>query len=118
MGEDGGAFDAFVLRAKRFLEDEGMGERNAYHPTGDARADGIRAKVAELIAYVKRETEASGPAAKRCAALAVTNFEQGAMWAVKALLSEDAVRGDNGGSERRTINDPNDLLPPRFDEGL
>ena len=75
-----------------------MGKGNAYHPTGDARADGIKAKVEELVAYVKRETEASGPETQRRAAIAVTNFEQASMWAVKALFSEDAVRGDDGGS--------------------
>jgi hypothetical protein len=76
----------------RLLEVEAMGDR--YHPTGDARADGIRAKVDELVGYVKGETAASGPEAQRAAALAVTNLQQGGMWAVKALQAEDAVRGD------------------------
>ena len=92
----------FVLKAqaaqaavnKLLRMEGGMAKGNPYHPTGDARADGIKARTDELVAYVKRETEASGPEAKRAAALAATSYEQGAMWAVKALFSEDMVEGD------------------------
>jgi hypothetical protein len=67
-----------------------------FNPTGDSRVGLIKGKTDELIAIVKEESAAFGPEGKRRAALAVTNLEQGAMWAVKALFSEDAVRGDDG----------------------
>lgn len=95
-----GVIDATIERLRGLEVENGelrrelMGERNTYHPTGDARADGIKAKVEELVGYIKRETDASGPLTKRAAALAVTNLEQGGMWAVRALTAEDAVRGD------------------------
>lgn len=69
-----------------------------FNPGGDARVGAIKSKADELIAYVRGVTGAGGGETRRRAALAVTNFEQGAMWAVKALFSEDAVDGDGGGS--------------------
>lgn len=75
-----------------------MARGNAYHPTGTARADGVKVRTDELIAYVKRETEASGPVSKRAAALAATSYEQAWMWAERAFRAEDAVEGDDGGS--------------------
>jgi hypothetical protein len=70
-----------------------------FNPTGDERVAKIKSKTDELIGYVRIEALGSGPEAQRRAAVAVTNFEQGAMWAVKALFSEDAVKGDDGGSD-------------------
>ena len=69
-----------------------------FNPTNDARVALIKGKTDELIAIVQEESGAFGPQGKRRAALAVTNFEQASMWAVKALFSEDAVRGDDGGA--------------------
>lgn len=66
-----------------------------FNPTKDDRVDWIKGNTDELIKYVRNVSAASGPEGKRRAALAVTNFEQGAMWAVKALFSEDAVKGDD-----------------------
>jgi hypothetical protein len=75
-----------------------MGKRSAtfrdFNPTGDERVSAIKGRTDELIELVREFTAASGAEAKRRASLAVTNFEQGAMWAVKALFSEDMVEGD------------------------
>jgi hypothetical protein len=65
---------------------------------GNARADGVKARTDELVAYVKRETGASGAGAKRAAALAATSYERAWMWAERAFLAEDFVAGDDGGS--------------------
>ena len=104
------------------MEDGGMDKGNAYHPTGDARADGIRARTDELVAYVKRETAASGPEAKRAAALAATSYEQAWMWAERALNAKDAIKGDDGGAKgldrtiptelAQEISDARDADPP------
>jgi hypothetical protein len=67
---------------------------NPYHLSGNAMGDGVRAMVDGLVAGIKEATAASGPEAKRAAALAVTNLQQGAMWARKAFTSEDFVAGD------------------------
>ena len=76
-----------------------------FNPTGDGRVARIKGGTDDLIRYVRDETSAGGPETKRRAALAVTNFEQAAMWAVKALFSEDAVKGDDGGAEAQA-DDP------------
>jgi hypothetical protein len=68
-----------------------------FNPTGDDRVARIKSKTDELIKLVREFNGAGGAEASRRAALAVTAYEQGAMWAVKALFSEDAVRGDDGG---------------------
>jgi hypothetical protein len=70
-----------------------------FNPTNDPRVGIIKGQADDLIRYVREKTEAGGPEAQRRAAVAVTNFEQGAMWAVKALFSEDAVKVDDGGSD-------------------
>lgn len=83
-----------------FYDDEGelMAKQSPtfrdFNPTGDDRVAAIKGRVDELIGLVRNLTEASGPETRRRASLAVTNFEQGAMWGVKALFSEDAVKGD------------------------
>ena len=95
----------FVLKAQaaqlavsRLLEDEGVAKQSPtfseFNPTGDRRVAEIKTGTDALISLVRDLTEASGPETKRRASLAVTNFEQGAMWAVKALFSEDMVEGD------------------------
>jgi hypothetical protein len=65
-----------------------------FTPTGDARVGRIKERTDELIQYVRDKTLASGPQTQRRASIAVTNYEQAALWAVKALFSEDAVEGD------------------------
>jgi hypothetical protein len=71
-----------------------------FNPTGDARVARIKEWADALIEYVWAQSASFGPEGKRRAAVAVTNFEQGSMWAVKALFSEDAVKGDDGGSDQ------------------
>ena len=66
-----------------------------FNPTKDDRVDWIKGNTDELIKYVRNVSAAFGPEGQRRASLAVTNFEQGAMWAVKALFSEDAMKGDD-----------------------
>jgi hypothetical protein len=86
-----------------------------FNPTGDDRVRWIKGHVDELIAFIQAGGEASGPKSKRMTAIAVTNFEQGSMWAVKALFSEDAVKGDDGGSgtgePAARVEDEADLPP-------
>lgn len=61
----------------------------SFKPGGNPAVDAIKAKAAELIDMmvetqsVAKATET--PEAARCAALAMTAFEDGAMWAVKAV---------------------------------
>jgi hypothetical protein len=69
-----------------------------FNPTGDGRVTRIKEETDRLIAYVRVEALASGPETQRRASLAVTAYEQAAMWAVKALFSEDAIKGDDGGA--------------------
>jgi hypothetical protein len=62
------------------------------------RSDWVKDKTDELVRFVKAQTAAGGPETRRAAALAVTNFEQGALWAGKAFTAEDFVAGDGGGA--------------------
>jgi hypothetical protein len=86
-----------------------------FNPTGDKRVAVIKTGVDALIEVVRAETAAGGEQTQRRAREAVTNFEQGAMWAVKALFSDDAVRGDDGGSgtgePAARVEDEADLPP-------
>ena len=92
----------FVLKAQaavnRLLEGEGMAKQSPtfseFNPTGDRRVAEIKTGTDALISLVRDLTEASGPETKRRASLAVTNYEQAALWAVKSLFSDDAVKGD------------------------
>ena len=94
--------DAARRRGREEMRSEMMAKQSPtfsdFNPTNDPRVTWIRGAVDGLIREVRMMTEAGGPEAKRRASVAVTNFEQGAMWAVKALFSEDAVKGDDGGS--------------------
>lgn len=56
-----------------------------FNPTNDPRVDTIKGNVENLIKYMETLTETDGVDG-RCASLAITNFEQGAMWAVKSLF--------------------------------
>jgi len=64
-----------------------------FNPTGDDRVTAIKSATDELIALVREFTAASGPETQRRASLAVTHYENASMWAVKALFSEDAIKG-------------------------
>jgi hypothetical protein len=57
-----------------------------FNPTKDDRVRVIKEKTDELIAIVN-ESANDTPEGKRRAALARTNYEQAAMWAVKACFS-------------------------------
>jgi hypothetical protein len=70
-----------------------------FNPTGDERVAKIKHATDELIWLVSHYTDAGGPGTQRRAKLAITNYEQASMWAVKALFSEDAVVGDDGGAK-------------------
>lgn len=115
----------FVLKAQaaqdavnRLLEVEMMDKANAYHPSGNAKADGIKARTDELIHYIRTETAASGPLTKGAAEHAIHAYEQASMWAVKALFSADLVEGDDGGAQgldrtlAKELSDARDLEPP------
>ena len=67
---------------------------NPYHPTGNAKADGVRARTDELIRYLRTVTAASGPLTQSAAASAIKDYEQAVFWAVRALTAADAVDGD------------------------
>ena len=54
-----------------------------FNPTGNEHVTAIKTKTDELIDYV--QTHGRDP---RRVALAITNFEQAAMWAVKSLFSD------------------------------
>lgn len=56
-----------------------------FNPGGNPLVDGIKAKAAELIDLMANLKTEGNVAAARCAALAMTQFEDGAMWAVKAV---------------------------------
>ena len=58
-----------------------------FNPTKDIRVDVIKSMTDDLIAFVKGHAEGATPDAQRRAAIAVTNYEQAAMWAVKSLFS-------------------------------
>lgn len=57
-----------------------------FNPTKDERVDFIKSRTDELIAYLKA-LEGISPEGNRRVALACTNYEQAAMWAVKSLFS-------------------------------
>lgn len=57
-----------------------------FNPTNDERVDFIKSHTDELIEYLKNMEAPSSEGARRMA-LAVTNYEQAAMWAVKSLFS-------------------------------
>jgi hypothetical protein len=75
--------------------------------------DRIKAKTDELVGLVKELTGLGGPEARRAAALAVTNYQQGAMWAVRAITSEDALVGDDGGAKGADRSEA--MLAPEHD---
>ena len=58
----------------------------SFNPTGDSRVAEIKKATDDLIEMVNKYANDT-PAAKRRAALAATNYEQAAMWAVKSCFS-------------------------------
>jgi hypothetical protein len=58
----------------------------SFNPTKDSRVDDIKQATDKLIEIVRASANDT-PEGKRRAALAVTNYEQAAMWAVKACFS-------------------------------
>ena len=53
-----------------------------FNPTGDDRVAKIKTLTEELIKYVEGLEGVDG----RCKAVALTNYEQAAMWAVKSCF--------------------------------
>ena len=59
-----------------------------FNPTNNPDVQNIKQRTDELIAICRSIGDANvSPESKRRVALAVTNYEQAAMWAVKALFS-------------------------------
>lgn len=56
----------------------------SFNPSSNPLVDEIKAKAADLIDMMHRLAEARGPGGRE-AAVAMTAFEDGAMWAVKAV---------------------------------
>jgi len=53
-----------------------------FNPSGDERVAVIKGKTEEILDYLNRLEGVDG----RCKSLALTNYEQAAMWAVKSLF--------------------------------
>ena len=60
--------------------------RRTFNPSGQTRVDRIKLLAAALISEAEAIRDEPG-ADKRCAALAITNIETGAMYAVKAATA-------------------------------
>ena len=58
----------------------------SFNPTKDSRVDEIKKATDDLILMVRKHANAN-PDGQRRMSLAVTNYEQAAMWAVKACFS-------------------------------
>ncbi len=50
-----------------------------FNPTGDERVAGIKSRTEDLMNFLRQNVPDN-----RCRSLALTNYEQAAMWAVKA----------------------------------
>lgn len=72
-----------------FAPTETTGElrvRTKFNPTADGKIDQIKQKTAELINLVEGLTTETGPSERnRLIAIAMTSYEEAAMWAVKAI---------------------------------
>jgi hypothetical protein len=63
-------------------------KEGTFFPAGDVRVTHFASMTDKLIADVREHADITGsPEAKRVAAIAITNYEQAAMWAVKSLFS-------------------------------
>ena len=58
-----------------------------FNPTNDERVTEIKTRTDELIALIHSYEKDLNNDGMRRAAIAITNYEQSAMWAVKALFS-------------------------------
>lgn len=54
----------------------------SFNPTKDERVDFIKSRTEELLQYLQKLPDVDG----RCVAIALTGYEQAAMWAVKSLF--------------------------------
>ena len=52
-----------------------------FNPSNDFRVDEIKALTEDIMEYIRENMPAN-----RCASLAITNYEQACMWAVKSLF--------------------------------
>lgn len=60
-----------------------------FNPSGNDAVTNIKRRVGELIDDCERiKNDSDNPEVKRLAALAATAFEEGAMWAVKAITKQ------------------------------
>jgi hypothetical protein len=55
---------------------------SSFNPSADKRVDVIKGMTEEMFAYLRKEVPDN-----RCRSIAITNFEQAAMWAVKACFT-------------------------------
>jgi hypothetical protein len=55
-----------------------------FNPSGDIRVDGIKAATENIFAYLRQNFPNN-----RERALAITNYEQACMWAVKSLFTDE-----------------------------
>jgi len=53
-----------------------------FNPSGSTVVDGIKSRIEELLKFLEENVPAN-----RCRSIAMTNLEQGSMWAVKANFS-------------------------------
>ena len=75
-----------------------MNISDAYRATGNAKADGFKARIDELVAYLGREGAASGGVAQSMASTAAMRLNEAAYWASRAFTAEDFVEADDGGA--------------------
>jgi hypothetical protein len=60
----------------------------SFNPSANPLVDEIKRKTAELIDLMWNATEIETHEAQRCARMAMEQYEQAAMWAVKAVTKE------------------------------
>lgn len=61
------------------MSDEEATTIPSFNPSGSEVVDGIKQRTEELMAYIRENVPEN-----RARSLAITNYEQAAMWAVKA----------------------------------
>ena len=61
------------------MSDEKASTLPEFNPSGSDVVAGVKERTEELLAYIRKHVPAN-----RERSIAVTNYEQGAMWAVKA----------------------------------
>jgi len=60
----------------------------SFNPSNNALVDDIKRKAAEVIDLMDRAVPADINESRRLASLAMTAFEEGAIWAVKAVTKQ------------------------------